>query len=215
LHVVVPVKPLRASKSRLSGLLGPRDREELASAMLADVLSALSEARCVEAVLVVSPDEKVRAISERFGARFLPEPRPLGLDGAVELATRWCIKEGAGAVLVLHADVPLVSGADLEFLALARKAHQVVLAPSRDLRGTNALLRSPPDVLETSYGPGSFRRHLSSALAKGLRTLVYYSRTLALDIDGPDDLRELAKRGPSGRRSVRVARELLARQVQA
>ncbi|HDJ26464.1 MAG TPA: 2-phospho-L-lactate guanylyltransferase [Candidatus Bathyarchaeota archaeon] len=209
LYAIVPVKPLSSSKSRLARLLNSSERSELAATMLADVLSAWSKADQVESILVVSPDKGIRGIAKDFGTLFLHEPRPGGLNRAVEKATKTCIEDGARAVLVLHADVPLVSEEDLGALAGGTSEHQVVIAPSLDLEGTNALIRVPPDVMPIAYGPGSFYRHVELALRGGLSIMVHFSRSLALDVDRPRDLLALARSQVKGKKSVELARRLL------
>jgi len=209
LHAVVPVKLLASSKSRLSRILGPEDRERLMIAMLSDVLKALRGSSCIEIILVVSRDEKVGRVASELGALFLREPKPGGLNIAIKMAIVKCLELGADGVLIIHADVPLVREDDLRAMSRGLDGHEVVIAPSLDLEGTNALALMPPDVMPISYGPGSFYRHLEMALERQLSTLVLFSRSLALDVDRPEDLALLAMSKARGRASVLLARELL------
>lgn len=209
LHAVVPVKHLASSKSRLSRILGPGDRERLMIAMLSDVLKALKGSSYIETILVVSRDEKVGRVASELGALFLREPKPGGLNIAIKMAIVKCLELGADGVLIIHADVPLVREGDLRAMSRGLDGHEVVIAPSLDLEGTNALALMPPDVMPISYGPGSFYRHLEMALERQLSTLVLFSRSLALDVDRPEDLALLAMSKARGRASVLLAREFL------
>ena len=77
----------------------------------------------------------------------------------------------------------------------------MVIVPDRHGAGTNALLLSPPDVIEPSFGPGSFARHAARAHAAGTTVRVAEVRSLGLDVDTPDDLHALheALAAPAGR----------------
>jgi 2-phospho-L-lactate guanylyltransferase len=54
---VVPVRAPGEGKSRLAGILSPRRRADLVRGMLARVLAALTAARRMDEVWVVTPDE--------------------------------------------------------------------------------------------------------------------------------------------------------------
>jgi 2-phospho-L-lactate guanylyltransferase len=64
----------------------------------------------------------------------------------------------------------------------------VVLVPSRDERGTNGVLVSPPGGLPLRFGEPSFMSHLTRAKELGLRTEVLHLPGLGLDLDTPEDL---------------------------
>lgn len=209
LYAIVPVKPLASSKLRLSRILGPKDRARLVITMLSDVLNTLRRSDFIEASLVISKDEEVKRIARDLGALFLYEPEPRGLNVAIRKAVKECLKLGAEGVLIIHADVPLVNESDLRAILRGLDEHEVVIAPSLDLEGTNALALTPPDVMPVSYGPGSFYRHLELALKRHLRILVYFSRSLALDVDRPRDLALLAASEAKERASVILARKLI------
>jgi 2-phospho-L-lactate/phosphoenolpyruvate guanylyltransferase len=51
---------------------------------------------------------------------------------------------------------------------------------------------SPPDAIEPSFGPGSFARHVAAAEAGQLAYRAAEVPGLALDVDTPGDLAELA-----------------------
>src|SRR5438874_4384441 len=79
--VAVPVKSPRASKTRLSPLLGPDERAALTVAMFEDVLDAcLGQGEWD--VWVISADPTVAEIAAARGARPIPE-RGRGLRRAV------------------------------------------------------------------------------------------------------------------------------------
>ncbi|HTU01904.1 MAG TPA: coenzyme F420-0:L-glutamate ligase, partial [Candidatus Sulfotelmatobacter sp.] len=65
---------------------------------------------------------------------------------------------------------------------------QVVLVPSRDEKGTNAIWRRPPDAIPSRFGFDSFRKHQQEAEARALVWTSIAVPRLAVDIDAPEDL---------------------------
>ncbi len=186
---IVPVKPLRRAKSRLSSVLGAEERLELSREMLNRVLEALAKVPEIERTLLVSRDSEAMALARHHGARTLSERPPIDLNQALQQATRAAVGSGASAVLVVPADLPLVTADDLrELVSLAESLPVVVIAPDRRQAGTNALLASPAGLIEYAFGPSSFDRHRALALAAGARVLVCDRPGLALDLDLPEDL---------------------------
>jgi len=186
---IVPVKPLRRAKSRLSSVLGAEERLELSREMLNRVLEALAKVPEIERTLLVSRDSEAMALARHHGARTLSERPPIDLNQALQQATRAAVGSGASAVLVVPADLPLVTAGDLRALVyLAESPPVLVIAPDRRQAGTNAMLASPAGLIEYAFGPSSFDRHRALALAAGARVLVCDRPGLALDLDLPEDL---------------------------
>ncbi|HKM59805.1 MAG TPA: 2-phospho-L-lactate guanylyltransferase [Candidatus Bathyarchaeia archaeon] len=191
-YAVVPVKSLGASKNRLSSVLSPQERSQLTLAMLEDVLSAL-QTSTVDDTVVVSNDLTVHDVVGKFGAMYLAQ-KTSGLNSAIEEATEWCVQEGAEAVLVLPADIPLLSSADVDRIVELGNCEEqtVVLSPSYD-GGTNALFQSPPNLIRVCFGPRSFAEHIKEAQSKGICVRLHYSTSVATDIDSAEDLSKLLK----------------------
>ena len=188
---IVPVKRIGVSKRRLSQSLSIQERKALTIAMLEDVLNALKTSN-VTKVLVVSNDPNVHPIADQFGAFFF-SPIRKGLNSALEEAFVWCMKNKADSVLVLPADIPLISSKDINTIVLlGSNKRRVVLVPSRDW-GTNAFFQRPPHLLRACFGPDSFKKHVNEAVAKGAYVKFYYSLGAGLDIDSVDDIQVLLK----------------------
>jgi 2-phospho-L-lactate/phosphoenolpyruvate guanylyltransferase len=189
LWVVLPVKELQGAKQRLAEVLSAKKRRELFAAMLEDVLSALCPSAALAGILVVTRDPLVRRLAVRYGARVLVEEESHGHTAASSLGARTLAQQGVLGMLQVPADIPLVRPADIAaLLHVHGEAPAVTLAPSRDERGTNALVCSPPDVLPLRFGDDSFLRHLRRARALGIEPRIVQRPRLALDIDTPDDL---------------------------
>ena len=202
-HIVVPVKTTERAKGRLSQILAPAARRDLARAMLRDVLRAATRVRSVTEVWVVSHDGAILKEVEGWGARPLKEKYDMGLNPALRFATKEACAQGAEALLVLPSDVPLITPDDLERVLRPRgraSADQglVVGVPSTEGTGTNALLRIPPDVIPPRFGPASFDRHTREAARRKVRFITRRVARLARDVDTPKDLIALLSRERRG-----------------
>jgi 2-phospho-L-lactate guanylyltransferase len=71
--------------------------------------------------------------------------------------------------------------------------YPVVLAPSREGTGTNALIVRPPLALPYLFGVNSLQRYQQAARQTQLGSILYHSIGLALDIDTIDDLDDLSE----------------------
>lgn len=196
LWAIVPFKSLRQGKSRLNGALTAEERATLSRELLTRTLELLLAAEPVRQTVLVSRDEEALALARRLGAGAVEEMLPRDLNRALAQATRYVAAQGASAVLILPADLPLLSEAEIQAVcACANKPPAVVLSPDRRQDGTNALLVSPPGLIEYSFGTASYGRHLERARQAGARLAVCDLPGLALDIDLPEDLDLL----PAGR----------------
>ena len=204
IHAVVPVKNLGNAKQRLAGILDRTERAALFRAMLEDVLEALSAACSLAGIVLVTRDEEAIALAELYRAECLIEPANRGHTAAVELAAKALAERGAGAILQVPGDIPLVTAEEIEaVVATHGPGPAVTIAPSRDHRGSNAVLCSPPDVFPFRFGDDSFHPHLAAARAIGIEPAVIEQAGIGLDIDTPGDL-EAFLSAPSSTRTYRL-----------
>jgi coenzyme F420-0:L-glutamate ligase/coenzyme F420-1:gamma-L-glutamate ligase len=188
--VLIPVKLHERAKGRLAPVLDPVTRQQLARVMLEDVLTAVvpSLADLVEAVYVATADRDAMRAARRHGALVLEEDEQHSESRSVDSASRLCREQGVEALLTIPADVPAVRTEDVASILAASAGRQVVLVPSADERGTNAIWRCPPDAIPSRFGYDSLRRHLAEAEQRGLDCAVIRLPRLAVDIDAPGDL---------------------------
>jgi 2-phospho-L-lactate guanylyltransferase len=194
LWAIVPVKPLRRGKSRLSGTLSEDERAHLNQDLLEHTLKTLNELKEVEQVLVVSRDPQALTIARAHGARTVREDGAPHLNTALTRATVVSKVYATSGVLVLPADLPLLSRQDI--LTLIERSNEppvVVIAPDRHRKGTNALLISPAGLIEYDFGKDSFRRHCERARRAGARLEIVELPSLGLDLDLPEDLEMIQK----------------------
>lgn len=189
LWVIIPVKPLSRAKSRLSQTLSPEQRQQLAEGLFRHVLGSVANVTQIAGMLVISRDTKALAIAREYGAHTVQESGAPELNNALMRATQVVANWKGSGVLILPADLPLITHDDVVgMIELGRGKTAVVIATDRNADGTNALLIRPPGLIPYMYGPGSYRRHLTAAQEVGAVVKTYESERLALDIDVADDL---------------------------
>ncbi len=192
LWAVVPVKPLDQAKSRLAGALSAKERVALVQKLLERTLDVLRQVPAIAEIVVATSDPGVAAWARRGGYRVLREVGEPDLNGALAAATRSAQTHRVEAVLIVHADLPRVTPAEVEkMMALAGTGPVVVVAPDRHGRGTNALLCAPPGLIEYRFGEDSYAQHCAQAQAAGARLEICSAPGLALDLDVPEDLEVL------------------------
>jgi 2-phospho-L-lactate guanylyltransferase len=189
---IVPVKPFNLGKSRLAGTISEDDRINLNTRLLVHTLTTLSEISEIGQVLVVSRDSNVLSISRDLGAKTVLENGSPQLNTALTRATIFAQLHAIYGVLILPADLPLLSKNDiLSLIESASNPPVVVISPDRREEGTNALLISPAGLIEYDFGPDSFERHCRRAKVAGARLEIVNLPSLAFDLDIPEDLQML------------------------
>lgn len=197
---IVPVKPFVRAKSRLARVLPAIQRKTLAESMFRHSISALLNTHDVAGITVLSRDTGVLSIAHEYGLHTIQECGAPTLNSSLQRASEVLQIRGERAILVVPADLPFLTSEDLEqIIHLGRYLMTVVIVPDRSENDTNALLMRPADLMPFSFGPGSFRRHVTLAKRAGAGVQLYRSNRVALDIDTPSDLDLyhylLAKRG--------------------
>lgn len=189
LWAIVPVKPLRRGKSRLARVLTEEERTLLNYSMLGNTLKTLASVPEVDQVLVISRDTSALALARDMGARTLQEDGSSDLNTALRRATVVAQFYVAQSVLVLPADLPLITKESLQnFIHTAGKPPVVAICPDRRMDGTNALYISPPGLIDYQFGPGSFWQHVREAENYRVRVEVCHLPEISLDLDLPEDL---------------------------
>lgn len=189
LWAIVPVKPLRRGKSRLANVLSQEERTDLNRRLLAHTLDTLTAIPEIEHVLVISRDQGALALARDYGARTVQENGTPHLNTALTRATILAKNFATRGVLIIPADLPLITAEDVHILLeKAADPPVVIVAPDRRREGTNALLICPAGLIEYDFGPGSFQSHCERARQAGARLEVVELPSLALDMDLPEDL---------------------------
>jgi 2-phospho-L-lactate guanylyltransferase len=172
----VALVPIRSFKgmTRLTSVLDPQQRSDLARRLASRVLDAVSAAG-LQTIVITSSDDVARWAQGSKAA--VHEDPQTGLSEAVSS----CVSAvGSAPWLVVHADLPLVTPRAIASVATASRS-ATVLAPSYD-GGTTVI--AGHGTFPFAYGIGSFRRHYASAP----HATIIVSPELSVDIDTPASL---------------------------
>lgn len=190
---VLPVKRFREAKRRLAAGIEEERRRALVAAMLEDVLEAVAAARTIERTIVVTGDPLAQEIVAPTATEVVPDPSDEGHVLAALAGIARAETEGAGCVVLLPGDCPLLDPRELDRLLTGVPERYVGVVPDRHGTGTNALVLSPPDAIEPAFGEGSCSRHIAAAREADIPFAVEELASLALDLDTPADLIALTR----------------------
>ena len=197
--LLLPIKDLRNAKQRLAGVLTPEERFALAHAMLADTIRAVRGVQHAGKIFVVTNYEPAMQAARENGWEILREEKQISESVSVDAASRQCEERGITGVLRLPLDLPLVQSGDIdELLVTECSAPALVIVPSRDGTGTNAIFRTPPTLFPSHFGNGSFAKHCGEAERVRARVLRRRNVRLEMDVDDESDLRAVLQHDLSG-----------------
>jgi 2-phospho-L-lactate/phosphoenolpyruvate guanylyltransferase len=185
---LVAIKERERCKTRLAESLTESARVELVRSMLAAVLAAAGNAQTVHQTIVVSPERD-----------HIPAEIPVladtgeSLNSALMQACGMLRELGCREVVVLPADLPRITAAEIDALVRAGRANGFAIAPDAAGTGTNALCLVSTQPFHFQFGPDSCRLHLQEAQRMGLTPQVIRLPGLAFDVDAPTDLELLGE----------------------
>ena len=193
---VIPVKETSDAKQRLAPVLSPALRQQLALAMLEDVLDAVAGVPGLGGIILVTVDRQAVTLARRYSAETIADGARDGHTGAVIAGARHLIAQGRSTMLTLPGDVPLVTPAEIvRLIGEHAPAPAFTIAPAHDDLGSNAILMSPPGSVKLRFGEDSFFPHLAAARDAGIEPCVLRLPGVAFDIDNPQDLHHFARLG--------------------
>jgi 2-phospho-L-lactate guanylyltransferase len=191
--VIVLIKDFDSAKQRLQPALGPRARRSLARR---NAELAVRAAAAGDRVLVVAGSEEVAELAKSWRADVIAEPRQEGQNVAAARGIAKAVAEGAGAVLLLSSDLPLVTIDAVRDVidSVSRLDGPVAVAvPAVGRGGTNALYLRPPNAITLHFGADSLAKFRQEAQSRGVEFVVHHSDAMALDLDEPGDLARLRR----------------------
>lgn len=206
IFALLPVKAPQNAKQRLSGFLTAAQREALARCMFEEVLATLCAVKGLDRIAVATSDQAVARHAQRAGAMVFEESEQRGHSHSADAAAQSAAELGAATVIMVPIDTPLVTAAEIESLVAAAEPG-VIVVPSADGTGTNALVHTPPGAIECRFGPGSFQKHCGQARDKGLPLKVMRPPGLLFDIDTIEDVAALLARGPDSRTALLLRKQ--------
>jgi 2-phospho-L-lactate guanylyltransferase len=193
---LIPIKDPTKAKSRLSNLLSAEERRRLAWALFDDVIRAGVGARVPERVVLVSSFAPAIERARSLNWDVLIEDSQASESASVDWASRILSERGFDTVMRLPADLPLVRASDIdELLSIDLDSPSALLVPSGEGTGTNAIIRTPPTLFPSRFGPNSLALHKEEAARVGVNCRVVNNERIALDIDEPSDVERLLECG--------------------
>jgi 2-phospho-L-lactate guanylyltransferase len=191
LWVVVPVKLLQKTKSRLGGILSPGERAQLTQVLLERTLGLLQTVPRITETAVISQDPIVATMAATFGCQWTAEPAGSGLNAAVAIGTTLAAQNGATHCLVLPSDLPFLAASELaELIGLAETAvlhPTLILCSDQQQQGTNGMILPTGVGFRFRYGRNSFYHHQQEAARLGLACQVVQLPSLQFDLDTEQD----------------------------
>ncbi|MCJ7636816.1 MAG: 2-phospho-L-lactate guanylyltransferase [Nitrososphaeraceae archaeon] len=189
---IIPMKSLHLAKSRLSNILTPEQRKNLAMYLLDTTIKELKESKFISEIIIVSSDKAVKKYSCLNNLKFIKDSDE-GVNNAVILADHYCINNDINANIVIPQDLPFISAKEIdEICNISNKYHKcIIICPSKRFDGTNVLFRKPPNVIKTFYDDNSYINHLKEAHKFKIPIESLVIGKLRFDIDTKEDLLEL------------------------
>lgn len=190
LAAVIPIKMTVDAKSRLSHVLAAEERACLVLEMLGHMLGVLEHCKQVSGIYVATSDETVAEyVQTNHQATCIPDAG--GINQSAEAAAKRLKQDGFDSMLYLLGDLPLLTNGDVSHAARLGLEYPMVIMPDCHLSGTNGLLLTPPDAIQTCFGPDSFQAHLAAAERATLQTFCLTTEGFGYDLDTPEDLKRL------------------------
>lgn len=199
LWAIIPVKPFDFGKSRLSSVLSDQERRSLNVHLFSNTFNVVQSAPAIKITLVISQDQEVLTLTEKGGGIGLVE-KEMDLNGSLQNATEYALQRGAESVLIIPADLPMISKVELQQAVKARYSAlpEMMIAPDRKGKGTNLLMVSPPGTIEYQFGVDSFRRHTEQARKKNITIRICSIPSFGVDLDLPEDIKYVRQSERSG-----------------
>ena len=198
-YILLPVKDLTRAKQRLSNLFTQAERTALAWVMLEHTFATVAAVKNIEGVAVVTLYQPAIDLAERYGFEVILEREQISESHSVDFGSQVLAQRGVECVLRLPLDLPLLQPADIETILSHddTKAPSCVIVPSREGTGTNAILRRPPTLFPSHFGPNSLTKHLAEAERAKAQCKIIELPRIALDVDDANDVAELLKQDQS------------------
>jgi 2-phospho-L-lactate/phosphoenolpyruvate guanylyltransferase len=196
--IVLPVKHLQDSKSRLKDVLSDEQRSRFSYLLLIDTLDTLASSKHIQGITIISSDQSISILAEQINAEFILTDKDSGYSADVKKAVFTVSGNNVDKIAIIATDLPQLSHSDLEILNNAH--HQgITLCPAEKDGGTNALIFSPPLTIPLLFGANSFKKHLQVAKDNSITVNVVDAAGVKRDIDRPDDLQWLREQTSGGK----------------
>ena len=156
--------------------------------MLQEVLDTTSKCKLIDKIILVSKDETVLKLGRSFGAVEIFDDES-GVNNAIHLADQYLSDKEFDCSIIFPQDIPIMKSTDIDnLLGFVKSESSVIIVPSRQFNGTNALVRCPANIMDTRYDMGSYTFQIDAASTKTKNISIALIRRIMLDIDDKSDL---------------------------
>ena len=161
--------------------------------MLQEVLNTISNCKLISKIVLVSKDEAALKIGRQFNAIEIFDHES-GVNDAINLADQYLSDKKFDCSVIFPQDIPVMAPSDIDnLLGFVKHKRSVIIVPSRQFNGTNALVRCPADIMDTRYDMGSYTFQIDAAKTKTENISVALISRMMLDIDDEFDLAFMLK----------------------
>ena len=189
--IIVPFKNYKSAKSRMRKDLSDKETEKIVENMLRHVLTEVSKSQMSDASFLITKDEEAISLAKQIGVETIEEKEQINESTSVDLATKILIRRGATSVLRIPGDLPLLTYNDIDIVFRESiETNSCILVPSKSGKGTNAILRRPPDIIKSCFGEDSLRKHKKEFDRKQVQYKIVKNKNIELDLDCLEDLQE-------------------------
>jgi 2-phospho-L-lactate guanylyltransferase len=189
--IIVPFKNYKSAKSRMRKDLSDEETEKIVENMLRHVLTEVSKSQMSDASFLITKDEEAISLAKQIGVETIEEKEQINESTSVDLATKILIRRGATSVLRIPGDLPLLTYNDIDSVFRESiETNSCILVPSKSGKGTNAILRRPPDIIKSCFGEDSLRKHKKEFDRKQVQYKIVKNKNIELDLDCLEDLQE-------------------------
>jgi 2-phospho-L-lactate guanylyltransferase len=186
---LIPVKSFDVGKSRLRKIFSLQELTLLNISLFQSTFLKVKDSGQFAHILVISRDVDALEWTKANHGEALCEEGDETLNSALAQGLGWIALHGAGSVLILPVDIPLLTVDDFYALHTYQpKDPGMLIVPDHTQLGTNALLLTRPDLLKPQFGPNSFQLHCAQAEQAHVHQTIYLNKRMQQDIDTPDDL---------------------------
>ena len=161
--------------------------------MLEEVLDTISQCKLIDKIIIVSKDEAALKLGRPLDVVEIFDDES-GVNNAIHLADQYTSEKKFDCSIIFPQDIPLMKSIDIDnLLGFVKSENSVIVVPSRQFNGTNALVRCPANIIDTRYDMGSYTYQIDAARTKTKNISVALIRRIMLDIDDESDLAFMLK----------------------
>lgn len=196
--IIVPFKNFKSAKTRMRKDLSSQETEKIVEKMLIHVLQEVSKSQMSDENFIITNDKKAIRIASSFGIKIIEEEKQLSESVSIDFASKILKEKGATSVLRIPGDLPLLSFKDIDYIfKKAKEYNSCIVVPSKSGSGTNAMLRTPPDIIQSFFGENSLQRHIKEFEDKKVQYKILENENIGLDIDCLNDLEHFRESHPN------------------